>query len=59
MRTPSAATNKRIRLLVKLVNGRLRSRFSMSMSGLPAIKIDQTEISPISVPVEGNELNYL
>ena len=30
----------------------------MYMSGLPAIKFDQTEISPISVPVEGNQLYY-
>jgi hypothetical protein len=30
----------------------------MYMRGLPAVRIDGTEISPISVPVEGNHLHY-
>ena len=30
----------------------------MHMKGLPAIRLDQTELSAISVPVEGNQLHY-
>ena len=31
----------------------------MYMKGLPAVRLDETEISPISVPVEGNQLALL
>jgi hypothetical protein len=31
----------------------------MHMKGLPAIRLDQTELSAVSVPVEGNQLHYL